>query len=148
MLKTLVSLTLAFGAGVALVVQQALNSSLRIPLGSAAWAGFASYFVGLVSMAVLVSVLRDPLPPVSAVVKIPWWAWGGGLLGAIYIGLAIVLLPQIGAATFVALLVAGQLMASVLFDHFGLLGLAQREADPLRLVGVALLIAGVALIRR
>lgn len=148
MLKSLVPMMLAFGAGVGLVLQQALNSSLRLPLGSWAWAGFVSYLVGLASMICLILVLRDPVPPLSAVRTIPWWAWTGGVLGAIYIALAIVLLPQIGAAAFVALLVAGQLATSLAFDHFGLFGLAQRSVDPMRLLGALLLIAGVALIRR
>ena len=70
------------------------------------------------------------------------------MFGAIFIGLAIFLVPQLGAATFIALLVAGQMLGSVAFDHFGWLGLAQRSVDLTRLLGVALLIGGVVLIRR
>ena len=79
---------------------------------------------------------------------IPWWAWSGGLFGAIFIGLGIFLVPQLGAAAFIALLVTGQMLASVAFDHFGWMGLAQRPVDLPRLAGVALLIGGVLLIRR
>ncbi len=57
-------------------------------------------------------------------------------------------MPQLGAATFIALLVTGQMLASVAFDHFGWLGLVQRPMDVPRLIGVALLIGGVILIRR
>ncbi len=57
-------------------------------------------------------------------------------------------MPQIGAATFSALLITGQMLASVAFDHFGWLGLAQRSVDLPRLIGAGLLIAGVVLIRR
>jgi transporter family-2 protein len=99
-------------------------------------------------MALLVAALRDPVPSVSLAARIPWWAWSGGLFGAIFIGLAILLVPQLGAATFIAMLVAGQMLASVAFDHFGLLGLAQRSVDFPRLLGVTLLIGGVVLIRR
>lgn len=147
MLGTALPLLLAAAAGVSIVVQQVLNANLRTALGSAAWSGFASYLVGLACMAVLALVLRDPLPA-GAAARVPWWAWSGGLFGAAFIGLAILLVPQIGAATFVALLVTGQMLASVAFDHFGWLGLAERPVDPLRLLGVALLIGGVVLIRR
>jgi bacterial/archaeal transporter family-2 protein len=99
-------------------------------------------------MALLVVALRDPVPSASAAVRVPWWAWGGGLFGAIFIGLAIVLVPRLGAAAFIALLVAGQMLASVAFDRFGLLGLARRSVDLPRLLGVTLLIGAVALIRR
>jgi bacterial/archaeal transporter family-2 protein len=148
MLNVLLPLILAVLAGACIVVQQALNANLRMALNSAAWSGFASYFVGLVCMALLALALRDPIPSASVAARIPWWAWSGGLFGAIFIGLAIFLVPQLGAATFIALLLAGQMLASVTFDHFGWLGLAQRAVDPPRLIGVALLIGGVILIRR
>lgn len=70
------------------------------------------------------------------------------MLGAIFIGLSIFLIPQVGAATFLALLVTGQMLGSVTFDHFGWLGLTQRSVDAPRLIGVALLIGVVVLIRR
>lgn len=142
------SILLAFGAGVSIVIQQALNSNLRTELNSAAWSGFVSYAAGLACMALLVIALRDPLPPLGAMARIPWWAWTGGVFGAIFIGLGIVLVPKLGAATFIALLIAGQMIGSVVFDHFGWLGLAQRSIDLSRIIGVLLLVAGVLLIRR
>jgi transporter family-2 protein len=148
MLKAVLPLLLGIAAGVSIVIQQVLNANLRGALDSTAWSGFASYFVGVVCMAVLVVVMQDPLPPASLTARVPWWAWSGGLFGAIFIGLAILLVPKIGAATFLALVVAGQMLASVTFDHFGLLGLAQRSFDLPRLIGVVLLIGGVILIRR
>lgn len=99
-------------------------------------------------MAILVIGLRDPVPSLATVARIPWWAWSGGLFGAVYIGIAILLVPHLGAATFVALLITGQMLASVTFDHFGWLGLTQRAIDLPRLVGVVMLIGGVILIRR
>jgi bacterial/archaeal transporter family-2 protein len=139
---------LALAAGVSIVVQQVLNSNLRITLNSAVWSGFMSYFVGVVCMALLAFVLREPLPAASIAARIPWWAWSGGLFGAIFIGLATLLVPHLGAATFIALLVTGQMLASVVFDHFGWLGLAQRPIDVPRLIGVALLIGAVVVIQR
>ena len=148
MLTILLNTALAALAGVSIVVQQVLNANLRTALNSAAWSGFVSFFVGVVCMAFLVLVLRDPIPSAGVAARIPWWAWSGGLFGAIFIGLAILLVPQLGAATFIALLVTGQMLASVTFDHFGWLGLAERPIDLPRLIGVALLVAGVVLIRR
>ena len=148
MLHIFISSVVAAFAGVSVVVQQVLNANLRAALNSAAWSGFVSYLVGLACMALLAVVLRDPVPHASVAARIPWWAWSGGLFGAIFIGLAILLVPQLGAATFIALLVTGQMLASVVLDHFGLLGLAQRPVDLPRLLGVALLVGGVVLVRR
>ncbi|MGL5167828.1 MAG: DMT family transporter [Afipia sp.] len=148
MIKLALPIFLAIAAGASIVVQQVLNANLRTALNSAAWSGFASYFVGLICMAVLAIALREPAPQIATIARIPWWAWSGGLFGAIFIGLAILLIPSLGAATFIALLVTGQMLASVTFDHFGWLGLAQRSIDLPRLIGVAMLIGGVILIRR
>ena len=148
MLAFLFSSALVMAAGVGIVIQQALNANLRAALKSAAWSGFASFTVGVACMALLAVALRDPIPSASMAARTPWWAWSGGLFGAIFVALAIVLVPQLGAATFIALLVTGQMLASVTFDHFGWIGLAQRSADLPRLTGVALLIGGVVLIGR
>lgn len=148
MLNVLLPTMLAALAGVAIVIQQGLNASLRVALASSAWAGVASYCAGLACMGLLALALRDPVPAWSALARVPWWAWSGGAFGALFIGLGIVLVPVLGAGTFMALLVAGQMAASVAFDHFGWMGLAQRPIDGPRCLGVALLIGGVILIRR
>jgi bacterial/archaeal transporter family-2 protein len=147
MLRLVLPSLLAIAAGISLVVQQALNANLRGALNSAAWSGFMSYLVGVICMALLALALRDPVPSVALAARIPWWAWSGGLFGAIFIALAIVLIPQLGAATFIALLVAGQMLCSLAFDHFGLLGIPVHPVSLVRLAGAAFLILGVVLIR-
>ncbi|KVG64536.1 DMT family transporter [Burkholderia pseudomultivorans] len=135
-------------AGVSLMTQQVLNANLRGALNSAAWSGVASYALGLACMAVLALVLRDPLPSSALAARIPWWAFSGGLFGAIFIALAIFTIPKLGAASFLVLVVTGQILASMTIDHFGWFGLVQRPVDVSRLVGIALLIGGCVLIRR
>ncbi|MGH1587014.1 DMT family transporter [Methylobacterium phyllosphaerae] len=148
MLAFAIPALLAVLAGAGLVLQQILNANLRAGLDSASWAGFSSYAVGLACMALLAAALRDPAPAASVAGRIPWWTWSGGLFGALFIGLAILLVPKLGAATFFALLVTGQMLASVVFDQVGLLGLTQRSIDLPRLLGIVLLVGGVVLIRR
>jgi bacterial/archaeal transporter family-2 protein len=46
------------------------------------------------------------------VLRSDWWAWGGGFFGAIYIAISILLVPRLDTATFVALLIADQMVAS------------------------------------
>lgn len=147
-LNLLPLLLLAALAGVSVVTQQVLNANLRASLDSPAWAGFVSYLVGTVYMVVLAVILRSPVPSLAVARGIPWWAWSGGFFGATFIALSILLVPKIGAATFIALLITGQMLAALAFDHFGWLGLVPRLADPVRLLGVAFLILGVVLVRR
>lgn len=148
MLELLILALLAMGAGTSVVIQQALNASLKGALDSAAWSGLISYFVGFLCMVLLVAVMREPLPSWGVVSRLPLWSWSAGVFGAIFIIIGIVLIPRIGAGTYIALVVAGQMLTSLALDHFGALGLAQRSADLPRLLGAALLVAGVVLIRR
>ena len=139
---------LAAAAGASFVVQGALNSQLRTALGSACWASFISYLGGTLVMLAVLAVTRQPLPTAQAVAQSSWPSWTGGLFGAVYVVIIILLLPRLGAAALLALFVAGQMIASLAFDHYGLFGLARQPADPLRLLGALLLVAGVVLIRR
>ena len=147
MLKLAIPMILAATAGISLVVQQALNANLRAALNSAAWSGFMSYFIGVICMAALALALQDPIPSVATASRIPWFAWSGGLFGAIFVVLAIFLIPQLGAAAFFALLIAGQMLGSIAFDHFGLLGVPVHPVSAVRVIGAALLVGGVVLIR-
>jgi bacterial/archaeal transporter family-2 protein len=139
---------LAMIAGMSLVVQQALNANLRVQLNSAIWTGFASYLLGVLCLIALGLTLREPVPTVAVMARIPWWAWSGGIFGAIFVAVSILVAQRLGAATLIALLVTGQMVAAILLDHFGALGLEQRPIDLPRLIGVCLLIGGVVLIRR
>ncbi|MCK1739507.1 DMT family transporter [Bradyrhizobium sp. 139] len=147
MFRSALPIILAVAAGISLVVQQALNTNLRTALSSAAWSGFMSYLLGVLCMAALALLLRDPVPSATIAARIPWFAWTGGLFGAIFIGLGIFLVPQLGAATFFALLIAGQMFGSIAFDHFGVLGVPVHPVSAVRIAGAALLVGGVVLIR-
>lgn len=138
---------LALGAGISVAVQQVLNGALRTALGSPAWAGFVSYLVGLLTMIVVLLALGERLPSWQAVANTPWWTWSGGVLGGVFILLMILLLPSLGAATLIALVVAGQMATAITLDHFGAFGLASHPVSLSRLAGAALLIAGVVLIK-
>jgi transporter family-2 protein len=137
----------ALGAGVSVATQQVLNGGLRTALQSPAWAGFVSYLGGLATMILVLVVLREQISSWKLVTATPWWAWSGGILGGVFILLVILLLPSLGAATLLALVVAGQMAAAVTMDHFGVFGLEPHHISMSRLIGVALVIAGVVLIK-
>lgn len=138
---------LALGAGISVAVQQVLNGNLRTALNSPAWAGLISYLGGLVTMVVVLLATRESVPSWKLVTATPWWAWSGGLLGGIFILLMILLLPSLGAATLLALVVAGQMLAGIAMDHFGVFGLPAHPVSLSRLAGIALVIGGVLLIK-
>jgi bacterial/archaeal transporter family-2 protein len=139
---------LTIGAGVSVLTQQALNANLRMELNSAAWSGFASYFLGVLCMVALAIILRDPVPSAVTISRVPLWAWSGGIFGAIFIGLSIITIPKLGGVAYIGLLVTGQMIAALAVDHCGWLGVPERHIDLPRILGVALVVGGVILIRR
>jgi len=98
-------------------------------------------------MLALAAALREPVPSLAPVQASHWWAWSGGFFGAIYIAISILLLRRHGTAAFVALLVAGQMFASLAFDHYGLLAVTPPPTDITRIIGAILLVVGVVMIR-
>ena len=141
-------LVLGVLAGAALGTQPPINAQLRLVLGSPYWASFVSFLVGTAAMGLYALATRAPLLALSPAGPAQWWAWSGGVLGAFYVTCALILAPRLGAATLVGLVVTGQLLASLAIDHFGLFGLPVHFAGWTRLLGAALLLAGVALIHR
>jgi transporter family-2 protein len=137
-------------AGAVLPVQGAINAQLRADVDAPITVGAFSFLVATASMAVvLVTVLavkRSARPTATRLRSVPWWAWLGGACGATYVTSVFVLIPEIGVAPTVALTVAGQQIASVFVDRYGLLRLPRRAISRPRLTGVALLLAGVGLI--
>jgi bacterial/archaeal transporter family-2 protein len=138
---------LGLAGGACLVIQASLNAGLRTQIQSVSWAGFISYVGGTLAMAVALLIERVPLR-LERATSVPAVWWLGGLFGAAYLGASIVLVPRVGAATTIALVVAGQLVCSLALDHYGLLGVPHQALTPVRILGAALLFAGVLLIRR
>lgn len=138
----------AIAVGLVLPLQTGINAQLRLALGHPLAAALVSFLVGTIVLAAAVLMLRVPLPLERAAGQTNWWLWTGGALGALYIFVAVVLAPRLGAATLIASIVAGQMLASLLLDQFGWVGFAPHPISPARLVGALLVIAGVVLIRR
>ena len=138
---------LAILAGAGLPVQLGMNNQLRIMTGSPMTAAFISFLTGTAALALYVLLLRQPLPTTLQIANAPWWIWLGGVVGVFYIVVAIVVAPKIGPAVLFSLVVAGQLINSVVSDHFGLFGYDVHPVSVPRILGVAMLIGGVVLIR-
>jgi transporter family-2 protein len=144
-----VSRTLAIGlviaAGVLIAMQAPVNARLGRQIGSLQAATF-SFLVGTILLLAITAFSDGGLPALSGAQHAPWWALIGGLLGAFYVAVALVTVRTLGATALTALVVTSQLATAVLIDRFGLFGLARQGIGATRLVGVALLIAGVLLI--
>ncbi|WP_025110703.1 DMT family transporter [Pseudomonas sp. H1h] len=140
-------LLLAAFAGAVVPFQSAINSNLARGLGHPLWATLASLLVSVLLLLPVILALRLPLPSLGFISKAPLWMWAGGAFGVCFVALAVMLLPKLGASGFVALALAGQVIASMVLDHFGLFGLVEKQLTVSRLLGALLLIGGVVLIQ-
>ena len=132
-------------AGAMLPIQFGINAQLATWVGGSIRAAFVSFVVGALSLLVAVILAQRGLPDRAG--DAPWWVWIGGFLGAFYVLGSIVTAPKLGAATLVALILAGQAVASLLVDHYGWVGFEEHPVSALRIAGVVLLAGGVALVR-
>jgi transporter family-2 protein len=133
--------------GAGLTIQVGMNSTVRLAIGSPVIATIVNFGVGLAALVLLAIASGARVVP-GSVATVPAWAWFGGLLGASYVAATTVLGPRLGAAALLALTLAGQMVAALVVDHYGIIGFPQSPITASRLAGAALLVVGVLLIMR
>lgn len=136
-------LTAALLAGAAVPFQAGANAALGRLLGHPLWATLVSLTVSIALLVPVMLAFRLPFPAIGDALKAPWWVWAGGAAGVLYLTAALLLTPRLGAAGFIVAVIAGQIVASLAIDHFGLVGLPARPVAPMRLLGAALIIGGM-----
>lgn len=137
---------LAAGAGVCIAVQAAANGAFRSHLGSPVWAAFFSICGTILCATLAMLILRPPAPSWETLRATSWWFWVGGPTGALIVLAGALITPRIGAATFLAFLIGGQMLCSASLDHFGAMGLSARPVSSLRLAGILLVIGGAVMV--
>jgi transporter family-2 protein len=143
----LVYVLLALVGGVLMAVQAPTNALLAKATDSPVLAALISFAVGTVALVLLLFAGSAPRALAGAR-ALPWYAWIGGLYGAFFVAMAAFVAPRIGVGALLTAAVAGQLVAALALDHFGLLGLDPRPATLARILGLVLVFAGAFLVRR
>ena len=137
----------AFLSGTLVALQAPTNAMLSKAVGSPVNAAFISFSVGLLALVIAVLAL-GVRPSVSDMRALPWYAWTGGLYGAIFVAIAAFAAPRIGVTQLLVVSIAGQIVMALILDKSGAFGLPKTDITPLRIAGVALVFAGVFLVRR
>ena len=138
---------MAIVAGAMLAVQAGLNSGLGKAVGSAVYGALLSFVTGGLALFAYCLATGVPLGNLRRGFDLPWYYWLGGVLGGFYVFAIIVLAPRLGVAVTIGLTVAGQMIFSLLIDHYGLLGIPTHEVNWMRIIGVVAIIGGVVLLR-
>lgn len=147
----LIPVALVAIAGSAVAMQPAFNGQLAQLLNSPLRAALVSFSAGLLILAVLVCgmAFRTGLPTGRELARVPLHLWFiGGSLGAFFVAVSAWSAPRIGVGAFFATLIAAQLIAAIIIDHYGLIGLDVRPVSLLRIAGAALLVVGAILVTR
>ncbi len=137
----------AFLAGMFIAVQAPTNALLSRGLGSPVNAAFVSFLVGSLALAT-VALALGVRPGPGAMRALPWYAWMGGLYGAVFVAVAAFAAPRMGVTYFLMVGIAGQLVMALLLDKFGAFGVPRVDISAMRLAGVMLVVAGAFLVRR
>ena len=143
--QLLMLLTLAMGIGIVLTVQTAINSQLRQYLYSPLQAGLFSFIVGTILLLILVTFENAGKPNLQNLLSMPWYLWIGGFLGVYAISISVFTAPKLGFLTFSGLIIFGQIVTSMLLDHFGLLGVNKTPINWQRFLGGVVIFIGVLL---
>ena len=111
------------------------------------WATLFVYGSGLLAVLLFQLFAQQPFPS-RKLAQVPWWAWLGGLISIISTVIALAFAQKLGSGVFTGATVTAGLVTSVLLDHFGLIGFKQHTAGPARILGCALMIAGLWIISK
>lgn len=138
----------AVAAGAATAFQAGMNVQLRTSLGSSLIATVVNFLVGLGFLGLAMLAVRTPLPSGAAMSSVPWWAWGSGVMGCLFVVTVALTGRELGAVALFGYILVGQLVAAVIIDHYALVGLPLREFSTQRLFGCALILFGAYLAER
>jgi len=132
-------------AGALTSVESGANAKMTAALGGPWWAAilFSVISGGLLTVAAL--FLAGPFPA-AQIAGLPWWAWLGGFISAIYIVSMLIAPGILGAGLFTGLTVTAAIIASIALDNWGLVGFPVHPAGLGRLVGAALMVVGIVLV--
>lgn len=133
----------AFLAGALIPIQATSGAVLGRALGSPLWGAAVALLIGTIAILIVALMLRLPIPAISTALHGPWWMWIGGITGAIYVATSLAIISRIGAGSFIVCVIAGQMAAALLIDHFGLLGLDIKPITMGRAMGVSLMFVGL-----
>ncbi|HEX5185229.1 MAG TPA: DMT family transporter [Allosphingosinicella sp.] len=137
----------AFIAGTFIAVQAPTNAMLARGIGSPVNAALISFLVGSLALAA-VALALGVRPGAGAVASLPWYAWVGGLYGAVFVAVAAFAAPRMGVTYFLMVAIAGQLVMALILDRLGAFGVPRVDISAARVAGVLLVLVGAFLVRR
>ena len=137
----------AFVTGALVPLQLAFNGQLGGVTRNAFTASLIVFLIGSAVLTLIVLVTRPALPSAGTLASAPPTVWLGGAIATVYIVAIVVLTPRLGVGLTTALILVGQIVTALALDHFGAFGNPQHTLDLGRIIGLALMVGGIVLIK-
>ncbi len=134
----------AGSGGILIAIGAAANARLRQTLRSSIAAAAINFIVGFATLALLMILQVLPLSPLDRLLTVPWWAFLGGFLGAVFVTLNTLVVPQLGLTTTTIAVVCSQMVLSLVIDQLGWFSMAPRPITASRMIAIGLLMVAVA----
>ncbi len=138
---------MAFIAGSFLPIQSGMNNKLAKTGGSPVHASMISFAIGLLALVIYI-ILTSQNVSWRGIKDAPTYAWIGGILGAFYVTIIVLAFPKIGPGLTFGLVVTGQLLISMLMEHFRVMGAEHIPMSIGRIVGMLLIVSGVIIMKK
>lgn len=134
-------------AGAFLPMQGSMNSKLAKAGENPVYASMISFTIGVLALVVYI-LLTSQNVSWKGLKDAPSYSWLGGVLGAFYVTVIVFAFPKIGPGLTFGLVVAGQLITSIVMEHFQIMGTPHQPISLGRIVGVLLIIIGVVAVKK
>jgi transporter family-2 protein len=134
--------------GIASSVQIGVNATLAKNINNDIWSAIFALFIGAVGLVIYAVLTQNVTVKWQSLPGLPLWMWTGGLLGAVFVAGSVIAAPKVGCTMFIGLILLGQMLASLLLDHYACLGFQESQINLTKILGMCLLIGGVVLIKR
>lgn len=136
--------------GCAPPIQAATNSALGQNVNSPFLAALISFTVGTITLFMITAICHRKFRIKRIHTEygsLRWWHFIGGALGVLFVTTIIILTAYIGVTYTLVATMIGQILASLIIDHFGLLGIPSRKISPQRIMGLIIILFAVVIIQ-
>ena len=134
-------------AGAFLPMQGSMNSKLAKAGENPVYASMISFTIGVLALVAYI-LLTSQNVSWKGLKDAPSYSWLGGVFEAFYVTVIVFAFPKIGPGLTFGLVVAGQLITSMVMEHFQIMGTPHQPISLGRIVGVLLIIIGVVAVKK
>ena len=136
----------ALGVGAFVPIQTAVNDRLRASIGAPIPTAFVSVFSAFLCAVIIALVVSGGSLDLARAAGEPWWVWIGGIMGVIFITGNVIIFPKLGVVETIVIPILGQVIMALAIDHFALFGAVENRISFWRLLGAAVVIAGIVMV--